>query len=347
MFSVTSSSSTLRPGEDESLSCFTTIAQGCFLAAPDNLTQSLPIGTVADWGRSESKAIDDFHIELEKASEVILASGTNNRKTSRNTGEQSILTTTFSPASPGPGTEHHKYDICPESRQSLLLKQHEVKNSDNRPFRCPVCQQAFAKKHHFDEHTQLVHQNNFPFQCDQCNKKYKRSSELTRHKKSHDNKRPFRCDTCGKTFTARCGLTQHQTAHSNDFLFRCDTCGKTFKFQSSYSDHKRVHGDECPFQCGKCGKYFKKEYYFMRHLDTHQDVKQKTNITHSETILANPGNASATNQSPAMNNQTSTNDIHVNKSQDQKEYEVMISLLNELQESIPACHVESGITRVL
>ena len=77
------------------------------------------------------------------------------------------------------------------------------------------------------------------------------------------------------------------------------------------------------------------------HLGTHQDVKQKTNITHSETVLANTGDASPISQLTSMNNQTSINDIHVNKSQDQKEYEEMITLLNELQEQLPVCYVKS------
>ena len=311
MVPVTSSSSTLRPDTDETLSCFMIINRDSLLAAPDNLTQSLSSDTVADWGRSESKAIGDFHVELEKTSEAILASDTNNRKTSKSTGEQSRLTAAFSPASPD--AEHHKYDIFPGSGQSRLLEQHEVKSSDNRPFQCTVCYQRFEKKSNFKEHITVVHQNNRPFHCEKCDKKFKRLRELTRHKETHSNERPFHCNTCGKAFNSKRYLTQH----------------------------KKTHDDKYTFQCAACGKHFRKKDCFMMHLGTHQDVKQKTNITHSETVLANTGDASPISQLTSMNNQTSINDIHVNKSQDQKEYEEMITLLNELQEQLPVCYVKS------
>lgn len=370
MFPVTSSSSTLRPlrpDANEALSCFTISDLDSLLTASDNLTQSLSSNAVVDWGRSENKAIDDFHVELEVTSAAILAGDANNKKRSRNrnTGEQSELTATFSPARPD--TEHNQYDICSGSGKSCLLEQYEVKSSDERWFRCGQCSRAFKTNHELTRHKiihsderpfvckqcdrgfrrshdlvihEVTHSDARPFACKQCGKAFKRQGDLVNHNGIHDGKRPFSCKQCDWAFRRKCDLLSHEKIHGDERLFSCDQCNKVFLRKGGLEQHKKTHSSERPFPCDQCGKTFRRKDHLMGHLRVHNNgpVKSvKYNIS-EDGILARH-NKTGTHQYLHKSNQgkifTNTkNANHVDKTQDQEAYKEMPILLDGLPNPI-------------
>ena len=301
MFPVTSSSSTLKPLNPDAngtLSCFTISDRDYLLTASDNLTQSLSSKAVADWGRSENKAIGDFHIELEETSAAILASGANNKKRSRNrnTGEQSELTATFSPARPD--TEHDQYDICSESGQSRLLKQHEVKSNNKRFFQCDQDGKVCEDNHQLTRH-EKTHSDERPFSCKQCDKAFRRNGDLVKHEKFHSNKRPFSCKQCDKAFKRNCDLTKHKKIHSDERPFSCKQCDKAFRRSGDLAKHEKTHSNERPVSCKQCDKTFKKKSDLVSHEIIHSDehpfscdqcgmdFRRKGDLVSHETIHSN------------------------------------------------------------
>lgn len=49
-----------------------------------------------------------------------------------------------------------------------------------------------------------------PFQCLDCGKRFKWSSRLAHHQRSHNNERPYRCNICPKAFKGSSALLYHQ-----------------------------------------------------------------------------------------------------------------------------------------
>ena len=297
MFLITSNSSTLRPDAADT-SSRPTISDRALLAASDSLTQPSSNEAVVAQGRFESKEMGDFHVELAETAEAILASDTNSRKRSRNTGKQSGLAATLSPARPD--TEHSKSDICLKSRQSRLLKQHGTKSSDNRPFQCTVCGYNFTKSFHLNEHIRTVHDDTRHFLCKDCGAGFKRNSDLNyhikcchgnkhlfkcedcdagfpresllkQHARIHNGELPFQCKECGASFLKKCRLKKHLHVHKNEQPLQCEKCNRRFWCKSDLAYHKVVHDDARPFQCDQCDKNFKRGNDLVRHKQKHSN----------------------------------------------------------------------------
>ena len=270
MFLITSNSSTLRPDAADTSSC-PTISDRDLLAASGSLTQPSSNEAIVDRGRFESKTMGNFQVELAETAEAILASDTNSRKRSRNTGEQSGLAATLSSARLD--TEHSKSDICLKSGQSCPLEQHEVKSSDNHRLDCTFCGRKFKKRHHFEQHM-ITHDDTRHFLCESCGSGFKRNSDLGNHKKyCHGNKRVFKCDTCGHDFQNKYDLFRHKVVHDDARPFLCGQCGKSFKRQSDLVKHEITHTDKRPFQCEQCGETFNTTSNLTRHRRGHSDER--------------------------------------------------------------------------
>ena len=85
--------------------------------------------------------------------------------------------------------------------------------------------------------TSLTHTGEKSFQYDICHKKFRDSSDLTRHTRTHTGEKPFECDICHSRFSQSSSLISHIRTHTGEKPYRCAICKKAF----SRSFHRNQH----------------------------------------------------------------------------------------------------------
>ena len=152
-----------------------------------------------------------------------------------------------------------------------------------KPHLCSYCNYTSITRANVRKHELAVHEDpeRRDYQCDKCDKKFKTSSNLVEHQKTHGNEK-YTCQFCAKTFKTLIGFNQHQRAHTGE-LFPCHSCGEKFQSKNSVNRHlKDVHGifdnnsgygskvNKCPKK--GCSAEFSSEEDYRLHLrSAHQD----------------------------------------------------------------------------
>lgn len=89
---------------------------------------------------------------------------------------------------------------------------HQKAHVEKKPFKCPICGQAFSK-----------------------------SSELTRHKKNHFGSDGYACTECGKLCKTMTLLKYHQRKHTGEKPYICKECGQRFTMPKTLQKHVMSH----------------------------------------------------------------------------------------------------------
>ena len=84
------------------------------------------------------------------------------------------------------------------------------------------------------------------YACDvgDCNMRFKTSSKLSRHKKTHNKNAAFTCNVCEKRMMRKEHLQSHQLTHCSNKTFQClfESCQKRFAGRPLLLDHiRKVH----------------------------------------------------------------------------------------------------------
>ena len=77
-------------------------------------------------------------------------------------------------------------------------------------------------------------------ECDVCEKRFRDSSNLQSHMRTHTNERPYECDVCGKRFTQSYSLNTHMRIHTNEKPNECDVCKKRYRHSDGLKYHMRT-----------------------------------------------------------------------------------------------------------
>jgi len=143
-----------------------------------------------------------------------------------------------------------------------------------------------------------VLENQRPYKCDECGKRYKTSTHLKRHKKTHDpsyleqlekREKSFICsyEKCKKAFYTQHHLNRHLKQHEKEGDFECQTCLLKFTKKSALRLHIRKehplqmeeslpqHVKQIEHKCPHCNKIFAVYSKLQKHIHRH---KQETFI---------------------------------------------------------------------
>ena len=161
---------------------------------------------------------------------------------------------------------------CPEcgrmySHQDELAR-HQLMHKQRRRQQCPTCGAMVLKlAAHLRAHKSV---DEIPdselFMCDQCPSKFKTSSQLRNHMRTHSEEK-YKCHLCPKSCATSSGLARHlNNVHSDLMPHQCEICGKQCKQKSNLRVHMRIHSNTKMFPCSFCDQAFNYKASLQGHL---------------------------------------------------------------------------------
>nr|CAD7434786.1 unnamed protein product [Timema monikensis] len=162
--------------------------------------------------------------------------------------------------------------ISIDFKEKGSLKKHLLIHSEQRKYKCDVCDKSFNLKSNFDSHL-LGHSEQRKYKCDICDKSFKVKSNLYTHLLSHSEQRQYKCDVCDKTFKVKSNLYSHLLSHSEQRKYKCNVCEKSFKLKSNLNSHLLSHSEQRKYKCDVCDKDFKVNGVLKRHLLVHSEQR--------------------------------------------------------------------------
>ncbi|XP_041034948.1 B-cell lymphoma 6 protein homolog [Carcharodon carcharias] len=148
-----------------------------------------------------------------------------------------------------------------ESLQRHFLRVH----SDDKPYKCDMCQAAFRYKGNLASH-KTVHTGEKPYRCNVCGAQFNRPANLKTHTRIHSGEKPYKCETCGARFVQVAHLRAHVLIHTGEKPYPCETCGTRFRHLQTLKSHIRIHTGEKPYHCEKCDLHFRHKSQLRLHL---------------------------------------------------------------------------------
>ncbi|KAJ8667878.1 hypothetical protein QAD02_009541 [Eretmocerus hayati] len=149
-------------------------------------------------------------------------------------------------------------DLCSKSFNRKTYRNKHIKtHSEERPFICKICCDAFRSNRNLKEHMLRKHSNEKSYLCDQCGKRFAIKQDFINHMRIHLNGKPRSCEFCHKKFVRNDDLRRHERSHTGEKPYSCKLCGKRFSYNAGLLKHKYTHTEEKTHRCEFCKKCFK------------------------------------------------------------------------------------------
>ena len=138
--------------------------------------------------------------------------------------------------------------MCGECGLGFLLYSHLAahvrRHTGERPYRCELCRMTFPDSGNFSRH---IRSHNAPLYTCRCSKTYRRQVTFDKHVRmcfllTCGLAQPsYGCTECGRKFKTSSDLTKHIRTHTGERPYACEECGAAFAAAGNLSRHRRVH----------------------------------------------------------------------------------------------------------
>ncbi|XP_067636551.1 zinc finger protein 493-like isoform X2 [Eurosta solidaginis] len=187
----------------------------------------------------------------------------------------------------------HNCGICGKSFSiKSLLKKHELRHSNERPYKCDFCGMRFKRSHNQRYHMRTHASEKSVYRCKFCPLAFPLASELSLHSNTHGNEDPETRErnmealkeeeTNLKLTTSTEETTQQLQIKATEYKYKkgmdrkneiCDICGKSFRYKQRLRVHIQAHSNEKRYKCDFCEKRFTQIANARIHMRTHTGEK--------------------------------------------------------------------------
>ncbi|KAK7480246.1 hypothetical protein BaRGS_00028522 [Batillaria attramentaria] len=129
----------------------------------------------------------------------------------------------------------------------------------SKPFRCSLCDLAFAFETSLSSHKVIEHHEEPPHVCSVCELAFFSAgifaSHLIKHSLERKKSTGFECCVCAVEFPSLQGIRVHMSHHTGATLaskgrppqkskkfFKCDQCTSMFWEEEKLKEHAKIHG---------------------------------------------------------------------------------------------------------
>ncbi|XP_045768578.1 zinc finger protein 62-like [Maniola jurtina] len=145
------------------------------------------------------------------------------------------------------------------------LKVHIAIHSDNRPFKCDLCDATFKLNNHLRLHKQAKHNPDRVY-CPRCHNVFASQALLDKHQCKYGD---MICPECGKICPSRGQLTRHLRTHDMNRWYECTLCPARFRGHGALSVHRDKHSGVPRHECEFCHAKFYYRAVLLKHRRTH------------------------------------------------------------------------------
>ena len=137
--------------------------------------------------------------------------------------------------------------------------------SDNKPYKCHLCDYQASYKHHLKLHVQSKHED-IKYPCQQCDYFARQPSNLNQHIRTKHEGIRYSCNKCDYEATLSNHLQKHVLSKHEGLKYPCQKCDYQAKDHRYLKNHINSKHEGIKYPCGKCDYKAKHPSYLQDHI---------------------------------------------------------------------------------